>query len=356
MAREEIVRLKTKHLIFLFFLYVLAFVVLVAVPAGWAMESEDCLGCHGDAEMVGDSLFVDGRRFAGTLHADLGCSGCHATVTEEHPDDGLTAGKVSCSECHETMAADYHAGIHAGMATCSDCHDPHAALASTEVSGYDMNGMCASCHAISETIASHDRWLPQAGLHIEAVPCITCHTGSQNVVITWYLVKKKQAYGDFVLASPAELTRLAGEQEVATLVDRDRDGRVTIEELKVFNASREYRELHLVGMMTPESVSHNFQILDNRWDCTFCHASGPEALQVSYVAFPQADGSMARLAVERGAVLDALNGTPNFYMMGATRNKAMNIIGAMIIAGGLVMPIGHGALRFFTRKNRRGGH
>jgi hypothetical protein len=40
-------------------------------------------------------------------------------------------------------------------------------------------------------------------------------------------------------------------------------------------------------------------------------------------------------------------------MMGATRSKALNIAGLMIIAGGMVMPIGHGTLRFLTRKNRK---
>ncbi|WP_305046371.1 multiheme c-type cytochrome [Geoalkalibacter sp.] len=349
-------KIKAKHLFFLFIMYFLAFVALVAVPAGWAMEAEDCLMCHGDAGMVGDALFVDGPKFATTLHAELGCVACHADVTAEHPDDGLKLGKVSCSECHADMEQDYNAGIHAGLASCNDCHNPHSARASTEVSGYDMNQMCTGCHVTARVVDSHDRWLPQAGLHIEAVPCITCHTGSENIVITWYLVKQKKAYGDFELLSPGELATLAGEKDITVLIDTDNDGHVSLAELRAFNTSRDFRGLHLVGMMTPEQVSHNFQILDNRWDCTFCHASGPSAMQVSYVAFPQDDGSFLRLDVERGAALDALYGTPNFYMVGATRNKVMDILGAMIIAGGLVLPVGHGTMRFLTRKNRQGGH
>ena len=74
-------------------------------------------------------------------------------------------------------------------------------------------------------------------------------------------------------------------------------------------------------------------------------------MQVSYVAFPEPDGSYARLQVEKGAILDILNGTPDFYMMGATRNFWLNIVGLLIICGGLVMPVFHGTLRFFTRNN-----
>jgi hypothetical protein len=40
-------------------------------------------------------------------------------------------------------------------------------------------------------------------------------------------------------------------------------------------------------------------------------------------------------------------------MIGSTRNTALNLAGVLILAGGLVMPVGHGLLRFLTRKNRK---
>lgn len=111
--------------------------------------------------------------------------------------------------------------------------------------------------------------------------------------------------------------------------------------------------MRLWGMMTPEVVTHSYQILDNRWDCSFCHAAGPKTMQTSYVAFPDQNGTYSRLGVEKGAVLDLLYGTPDFYMMGSTRSTPLNIIGALILAGGLMVPIGHGTFRFLTRKNRK---
>ena len=107
-------------------------------------------------------------------------------------------------------------------------------------------------------------------------------------------------------------------------------------------------------MMTPEKITHSFQILDNRRDCTFCHASGPGAMQTSFISLPEKDGTYTQVAVEKGAVLDALYGTPDFYMTGKTRNDGMNKIGLLIIVGGMVMPVGHGFLRFLTRKIRNG--
>jgi hypothetical protein len=59
------------------------------------------------------------------------------------------------------------------------------------------------------------------------------------------------------------------------------------------------------------------------------------------------------VAVEKGAVLDALYGTPDFYMMGSTKSATLNVFGLVIIGCGLIMPLGHGLLRFLTRKNRK---
>jgi hypothetical protein len=52
-------------------------------------------------------------------------------------------------------------------------------------------------------------------------------------------------------------------------------------------------------------------------------------------------------------VLSTLYGAPDFYLTGAGRNTLLNKLGLLIIAGGLVMPVGHGFLRFLTRKNRQ---
>lgn len=337
----------------------LVLALLFCITTAGAMESADCLECHSDADMVGDEFAIKGEHFDTTAHAEMGCSGCHESVTDAHPDDGLTPSKASCQDCHDDIYEEYALSVHGSNASCAECHNPHEAKSPTEVSGFDMNSQCTSCHDNQETVASHDQWLPQAGLHIEAIPCITCHTGSENYVITMYLIKRDQnsRYSNFKTASLEDLERLAGGKPVQTLVDTDNNGFISLPELRAFNGNPDYKDMRLWGMMTPESVTHSYQILDNRWDCSFCHASGPSAMQTSYVAFPESNGSYARLAVEKGAVLDVLNGTPDFYMMGATRSKWLNIAGLMIIIGGTIMPIGHGTLRFLTRKNREGkGH
>ena len=218
-----------------------------------------------------------------------------------------------------------------------------------------MNRMCNNCHDPKEVSETHGAWLPQVQLHFDVLPCITCHTGSKNYVITFYIekVEKRTDVNKVQLAAFEDLAAIAPSRKLESLIDVDADGSISLAELKRFNASSRKKGLRLKGMITPEDASHVFKTMDSRWDCTFCHVSGPSAMQTSFVAFPDGQGAYSRLKVESGAVLDALYGTPDLYMMSAARNKKLSIIGIVIAMAGLLMPIGHGSLRLLTMKNRK---
>jgi hypothetical protein len=225
------------------------------------------------------------------------------------------------------------------------------------VSSRDINVQCAKCHDHSETVKTHSEWLPQTELHLDALPCITCHTGSENTVITLYMTKKVslRPSSGITLASFQDLQPfLSAGKKVGALIDTDSDGLISLNELKKFNRSDAYYgSISLLGTMMPEVITHSYQILNNRWDCTFCHASGPKAEQASFLAFPEQNGTYGRMPVEKGAILDILYGTPDFYMTGFTRNTTLSLIGALIAASGLMVPILHGTLRFLTRGRRK---
>ncbi|MDZ4185426.1 MAG: cytochrome C [Desulfuromonadales bacterium] len=318
-----------------------------------ALESGDCQGCHRDAATVG-APFVVQPTFDTTAHAEIGCPSCHESVGPGHPDDGLAPSKAGCQDCHAAVSHEYAQSSHRDYAACNDCHNPHQVRGATAVSGHDMNQQCRLCHDNSEVVAKHTDWLPQAELHLFKLPCVSCHTAAKENVITLYVVKRQSAgkIGELEPASYLELQALTQGKQIETLIDGNEDNYISLTELRLFNLNSK-NQLRLQGMMTPETVTHDFRSLANRRDCSFCHASGPEARQTSFISLVQPDGSYRRIAVERGAVLDALYGTPDFYMVGSTRSKALDYIGAMIIAGGLVMPIGHGTLRLLTRKNRK---
>jgi len=316
-------------------------------------KNQACLACHGDARQMKGALFINQTQFAHTTHARLGCSTCHGPLPGKHPGGGAVV-KADCRVCHTDVSDQYQGSIHAGKTGCAGCHNPHRVEAPREISGPQINQMCGGCHDGFQMTAKHSEWLPQADLHLRMLPCITCHTGSQSYFVSMYIVKGKNGsrFGRQEVASHGDLKRLAEGKDIVSLVDTNGDGFVSLDELRAFNTDPAHKFLRLQGMMTPETVSHCFEILDSRRNCTFCHASGPGRMQTSFLALPEENGTFRRIPVERGAVLDALYGTPDFYLMGSTKNITLNGIGLAIVCGGLIMPVGHGFLRFLTRKNR----
>lgn len=319
-----------------------------------AGKNEACLACHGSATAVKGPSFIDQTKFAHTTHAKIGCSSCHDAVSKGHPDGSRTP-RASCQQCHNDVNAEYALSVHAAKAPCTGCHNPHKVETPREISGQQINQICSQCHGSFQMVAKHGEWLPQAELHLNMLPCITCHTSSKNYFISMYIVKNKgdSRLGKPEVASYDELKKEAAGKSLISLIDTNGDNYVSIAELRNFNKDPAHKYLRLQGMMTPETVTHKFEILDNRRNCTFCHASGPAAMQTSFLSLPEKDGTFTRVAVERGAVLDALYGTPDFYLMGSTKNSYLNVIGLAIICGGLILPVGHGSLRFLTRKNRK---
>jgi hypothetical protein len=387
--------LKAKFLIICIF----GLMVLVAgtgISSSSAMETDDCLECHGDSSNFDEGskrLYIDATQFAGTKHAEDGCGSCHS-VTDDHPDDGLKPSNESCDMCHEDTVDELSKGLHAGNAECTDCHNPHAirglkpssescgmchdeaveeylksphaekadcadchsphiVKSHLETSGFEKNKQCINCHEN----AGHSEWLLRNKLHMQATTCISCHTDSKGIVITMYIEKRDgvrpNKEGEIDLATYQDLTQLVGDKGVQSLIDTNGDGSITVAELKKFNMDPKYKNVGLWGMLSTKTASHGYGIFENRRDCSFCHAAGPKAMQTCYVAFPNQDGTYSTVPVEEGAVLDPLFATSDFYMVGSTRNDILSILGLLIIAGGLGAACLHGTFRILTRKNRR---
>ncbi len=347
--------MKNNNKIISLLLAILVSVLLTPLTAT-AMETDDCLSCHSEVDEVGEELFIDADKFNHTVHAEMGCETCHESITDEHPDDGEAVTSSPCIDCHEEVSDEYLGTAHAENATCSDCHNPHQAHGLSAVSGADMNQQCSQCHESEDVLTSHSEWLPQANLHIAKLPCITCHTSTDSYEVVLNITqkqKKSEGSKGYNFSSYADLKAYSGDKDIKTLIDINEDEHISLAELRTFNLNPAYKKLHLSGTLVPSTASHNLSTLDNRYDCTFCHAAGPGSMQTSFLALPNATGTYTRMTVDEGAMLDTLYGTPNFYMTGSTRSASMNIIGMLIICCGFIMPIGHGTLRYLTRKNRQ---
>ena len=180
--------------------------------SAWAKASEDadtCLACHGDKTMTTKhgkqtvSLFVDGKRFAGSVHAAISCTGCHADLAgKDIPHDAPA--KVDCGTCHSEEFKQHSKSLHGKALArgdplapkCVSCHGNHDILpakdARSPVAALRVPFTCGKCHQegtpVQKTrnIAEHDilanysesihgEGLLKKGL-IVAPNCASCHT------------------------------------------------------------------------------------------------------------------------------------------------------------------------------------
>jgi len=188
-------------------LLLLSFLIGNEAWSSSALSSDvQCLRCHGrpdlarietDGEVI--SLYVDLDDYVLSVHADIGCVGCHADLAEitEVPHQAELR-PVNCTACHEAESREYIKSIHGqlilagrpGAPTCATCHDKHAILAPSDPAAptYRTNvaRLCLECHAdqeiipgSGETVKAYEKSVHGRRALVEGdttvAECIDCH-------------------------------------------------------------------------------------------------------------------------------------------------------------------------------------
>lgn len=170
-------------------------------------DDEACLACHDSQDMEKElangktlSLYIRGDVFGGSIHAWVGCAGCHGDVDlDSHPAGkdivsrhafSAEASQV-CSDCHSEDSLQegppQHARVAAaGGTACTECHNPHAVKPisdwKNEVATTDY---CLTCHGKAVSVRLDDGKpfvlsVDEAALRKSVHPdleCTDCHTG-----------------------------------------------------------------------------------------------------------------------------------------------------------------------------------
>jgi len=181
---------------------------LRAAPAP-DQPGEECLACHGDKGMSTTragksvSLYVDAKKFAASVHASFGCTGCHADLAgKDLPHD--TPGPVNCGTCHSTEQELHARSLHGKAVAkgdplaprCVNCHGNHDIVpvkdSRSAVAPLNVPFVCGRCHS-EGTPVQRNRPIPQdhilenysESIHGEALlkkglsvapNCASCHT------------------------------------------------------------------------------------------------------------------------------------------------------------------------------------
>ena len=234
----------------------LAVLLLAFAPA--AAASPECLACHAGQ--------VHPERFAASVHAPLGCTGCHANVDlKKHPPAPPKTTFEVCKSCHESLFEAYLGSAHgkardSGAPVCSDCHKPHEVTRASV--GTRLKETCLTCH--SGALEAHNQWLPNTRRHLAVVACAACHAPA---------AKRKVDLRFYDAAGKNEVVGPHGELQPGKPLDE-----------KALWALMQSAggKVRLVGRVEVTSADQAHAMADRSQalrECTSCHRKGAEAFQ-----------------------------------------------------------------------------
>ena len=354
----------------LFVLFPARFMAADGAPTDKLSDGDkQCLGCHGfdglKKELHGGkmlSLHVQGDGFAKSVHGVIGCASCHADVElnthSQKPkaiassrEYSIAMAKV-CGGCHAEALKQYETSVHATMLTsgklsapvCTDCHGSHAVSPKT---AYDT---CVGCHLAA--MEAHQKWLPNAGLHLEVVSCAACHAPAAQRIVdlrlydgvakTW--VSEKEGKPEF--------------EKMARAADTNGNGLDALELRKLMgqiNRDEAVQPKNLRGRIELRTEGEAHQLsgkLKAIKDCAICHQQGAEPFQNVTISIVSADGKPLRYKAQKEVLSSVLSvdSLREFYAVGGTRNVLLDILLILAVFAGVSVPIGHQILKRIVNK------
>lgn len=366
--RKEMSRKKIKKLGVIVGLFILA-ACLLQPAVSMAVENSECLDCHGDeslereaSEGMNPALFINEDGFNNSVHNvnDITCVDCHVDIEELNWDNDLphatTLQTVCCDTCHEEEGEAYQNSVHKkayrkGITMlCYACHSYHYAtrLGAASVSERE-NEFCLKCH----NPYKFHKWLPQSTTHFKFVECTVCHAPDtpRHIHLRLFdLATDKFLTGDEILT-----TLGIKEEEFMQLVDLNNDQSINKKEFNKMVFLLKKKGIHasfhgeLVAELEPSLHQVNRGEAKGK-DCQVCHTPDSPFFDAVTMVFSREDRSAEHFDVSRDVLSSYY---VHFYALGGTRVRMLDLIGIVLIAGGLAVAGLHQSARILTEPMRR---
>ena len=148
-------------------------------------HNQTCSQCHAAKYTAYEGSVHASLVAEGSAEAPV-CSDCHSSHSIQERAVYEPVSGEPCSSCHEAIYEAYASSVH-GQAhergnvireahvqasICADCHRAHevSAVAATDY----LQDTCLDCHEGAKV--AHEKWLPNAGMHLSSVSCAACHS------------------------------------------------------------------------------------------------------------------------------------------------------------------------------------
>ncbi len=338
--------------------------------ADYRTKAKDvCNNCHQDAVKKYD-ISIHAEAFKKGNQKSPDCLKCHdyhkvALVTKDK-----SASSELCVKCHNESGQAFKLSIHQkaiidgkqNAPTCASCHNSHDVLATNIAK---LGDSCIKCHKDVKT--NHNKWLwnPPVRLttfvdtHFNSASCAACHTTvNKAIYLTLFDRDKKKPLTE------SEVAKIIGLdiKDIKGKIDSNKDGKVQEQELWQF--------MSLVKSKVKANLSGRIDVLNPNdahkiepkskaiKDCETCHS--PAASFTAKLEINREGQKTAKFDLENNA-LNSAYAIPNikdFYILGLTKIKILDILFFIALLGGIAVPVGHLILRILTapiRRKRRGG-
>ena len=323
--------------------------------------AEACKRCHLDkaAQHRGSvhfDLLTKGHRNAPV------CSDCHGSHAVGPKALAQTMEGVPCKKCHSEIFAAYQGSVHGkarmkegtGAPICSSCHFAHDVKAAQ--ASRSPKGVCLGCH--SKVLAAHKEWLPNAEAHFDSVSCTVCHV-SGEYKRSIYLRLTDGTSGDMISDSAMR----GAMKDPARGPANSRNTHLDPEQLwKIYRELNAREQKVKMSGTVGLNDSHDAHYLVPKGSavrqCEWCHTANAEFFSSISLAVKGVDGRETFYNVDSAALGSMFVMLPlnQFYAIGSMRQQVFDVMGALMIMGGLAVPVLHGGIRMLTARSRRARH
>ena len=326
-------------------------------------QNENCRVCHA-TKFTQYEGSIHARLIAeGNLSAPV-CTDCHSAHAVESMSVYQPTTGLPCKKCHEGIYEAYAQSVHGKARTegnvirsshiqapiCADCHQAHEVTA--VAAGEQLRATCLNCH--DDAKLAHEKWLPNTDLHMSVVSCPACHSPMADRRIDLEL------YDKVAQVPGGENDSYDGASEKIQAIDDSGNGLDSMGLWKlVRETSREGKtvDVTLRGRMKVQTGPEAHQLAVKASavrNCDSCHKKGSEAFQNVTVSISSPGGMKKYYQADKQILssIVSVNPVSDFYAMGGTRIKLLDVLLILGLIGGLAVPVGHLTLGRLLKKKR----
>lgn len=321
-----------------------------------AISSEACKKCHPEKNMKFQDSIHSKVLKKGNLNAPI-CTDCHGAHSVGSKAMLETMSGMPCIKCHKIIFEDYKKSAHFNAKVkgvksapmCSSCHYAHE-IKPTLIS-QSVRTVCMGCH--KKAIDTHEKWLPNADIHFEAVSCTVCHVpeGGRKV----YLHLTDSATGKIIPQS--RIRELLGKRYEELKGSQEKH----IDDRQIWDIYQELKSKGIDVTMTGTlGLQHNGQshslVTKSKAlkDCDSCHNANSESFKTVAMAVITHEGKEELYNVNPDVLKSAISALPlsHFYALGSTRLVILDFLGIFMVVAGASLPAIHIITRILTRRLR----